>query len=72
MEHIGANEDYARVLARMRAEMTADDAYPGRHVLGEKCDYELAVVWRCGVCGREQWRFVDEEARAEADGRRAA
>jgi len=66
VEHTGANEDYARVLADIRAEMTADDAYPGRHVLGENCDFELAVVWRCAVCGREQWRFLDEEARSTA------
>ena len=37
MEHTGATEDYGQVLADIREQMTAEDAYPGSHVDGESC-----------------------------------
>jgi hypothetical protein len=51
VEHTGATEDYATVLAEMRASLSDE---PEVHVDGGTCHFEVAVVWRCEECGREQ------------------
>ena len=58
MDHRGATEDYALVLAGMREELEAAGADLGPHIDGDGCDFELAVVWRCRACGRQQWHPV--------------
>lgn len=64
-DHIGATEDYADVLAQMRAQLTALDGWQGEHFDGGGCEFEVAVVWRCGVCGREQNHVVRIPRRAK-------
>ena len=62
MEHTGATEDYARILSDMREEMNSGDEPEGQHVDGGGCEFEMAVVWRCVQCGREQWQHVQDVA----------
>ncbi len=57
-EHTGATEDYAAVLASMRAEMAQFSGEWDTHVDGGDCEFEVAVVWRCALCGREQHQPV--------------
>jgi hypothetical protein len=57
-DHIGATEDYADVLAEMRAQLTALDGWQGEHFDGGGCEFEVAVVWRCETCGREQRHVI--------------
>ena len=58
MEHTGATEEYADVLAHMRQTMAEDDLL-GEHVDGDTCQFEAAVVWRCAACGREHRQPLD-------------
>ena len=57
-EHDGATEDYAAVLASMRAEIAQFGAGVDKHIDGGDCEYEVEVVWRCPRCGREQRQHV--------------
>jgi hypothetical protein len=52
VEHEGATEDYAEVLAEMRAQMA--EGLSVTHVDGDGCRFAATIVWRCVVCGREQ------------------
>ena len=54
MEHVGATEDYAEVLAGMRADIEQVEGFTAIHIDGDACRFEAAIVWRCVVCGREQ------------------
>ena len=56
-DHTGATEEYADVLAEMRLEMAEGPS--GAHVDGGSCEYEVAVVWRCTMCGCEHRQTTD-------------
>jgi acid stress-induced BolA-like protein IbaG/YrbA len=56
--HAGATEDYATLLATMRAEMAELNAGSEAHIDGGSCHFELAVVWHCAECGRQQHQIV--------------
>jgi hypothetical protein len=58
VEHSGATEEYADVLAEMRLTMSEHDLL-GEHVDGDTCQFEAAVVWRCTACGREHRQPLD-------------
>jgi hypothetical protein len=56
--HTGATEDYAAVLAAMRVDIAELGEGSDAHVDGGDCRYEVAVVWHCAVCGREQHQVL--------------
>lgn len=58
MEHIGATEDYADVLAEIREMDDQFAAASGHHIDGSLCRFEAMVIWRCTECAREQSQEV--------------